>query len=192
MVKHLPIMRETQVQSLGQEDLLEKEMATHSSILAWKIPWTEEPGRPYNPWGRKELIMTERLHFWTQVVYLQTHGYSWPASSHPTVQGSSSLFLLTLPLNTSEGPSCQTSTFGELRDWKDKIMVTEKYWSFSLIRSRRVKQLCKIFEDIGTWVLLLMVICDLMDPMVSYGDGAVSKATSRSSRILQFRCRNEH
>ena len=43
MVKHLPTMRETQVQSLGWEDLLEKEMATHSSILAWKIPWTEEP-----------------------------------------------------------------------------------------------------------------------------------------------------
>ena len=45
MVKHLPTMQETQVQSLGQEDLLEKEMATHSSILAWKIPWMEEPGR---------------------------------------------------------------------------------------------------------------------------------------------------
>ena len=45
MVKHLPTMRETQVQSLGQEDPLKKEMATHSSILAWKIPWTEEAGR---------------------------------------------------------------------------------------------------------------------------------------------------
>ena len=45
MVKCLPTMRETQVQSLGQEDLLEKEIATHSSILAWKIPWMEEPGR---------------------------------------------------------------------------------------------------------------------------------------------------
>ena len=44
MVMCLPTMRETQVQSLGWEDLLEKEMATHSSILAWKIPWTEEPG----------------------------------------------------------------------------------------------------------------------------------------------------
>ena len=43
-VKCLPTMWETWVQSLGQEDLLEKEMATHSSILAWKIPWTEEPG----------------------------------------------------------------------------------------------------------------------------------------------------
>ena len=43
MVKHLPTMRETQVQYLSSDDLLEKEMATHSSILAWKIPWTEEP-----------------------------------------------------------------------------------------------------------------------------------------------------
>ena len=45
MVKRLPTMRETQVQSLVWEDLVEKEMATHSSILAWKIPWTEEPVR---------------------------------------------------------------------------------------------------------------------------------------------------
>ena len=45
MVKCLPAMRETQVQSLGQEDPLEKEMATHSSTLAWKIPWMEGPGR---------------------------------------------------------------------------------------------------------------------------------------------------
>ena len=45
MVKRLSTMWETQVRSLGQEDPLEKEMATHSSTLAWKIPWTEEPGR---------------------------------------------------------------------------------------------------------------------------------------------------
>ena len=45
MVKNLPAMLETQGQSLGQEDPLEEEMATHSSILVWKIPWTEEPGR---------------------------------------------------------------------------------------------------------------------------------------------------
>ena len=43
-IKNLPVMLESQVQSLGQEDSLEKEIATHSSILAWKIPWTEEPG----------------------------------------------------------------------------------------------------------------------------------------------------
>ena len=45
MVKSLPVMQETQVQSLGWEDPLKKEMAIHSSILAWEIPWTEEPGR---------------------------------------------------------------------------------------------------------------------------------------------------
>ena len=44
MVKNPPAMQETQVQSLGQEDPLEKGMATHSSILAWRMPWTEEPG----------------------------------------------------------------------------------------------------------------------------------------------------
>ena len=44
MIKRLPTMRETWVQSLSREDLLEKEIATHSSTLAWKIPWTEEPG----------------------------------------------------------------------------------------------------------------------------------------------------
>ena len=58
MVKRLPAMWETQVRSLGWEDPLEKEMATHSSTLAWKIPWTEEPGR-----GCKELDTTEQLHF---------------------------------------------------------------------------------------------------------------------------------
>ena len=55
-------MWETQIQSLGREDLLEKEMATHSSIHAWKIPWMEEPVG-YSPWGPKESDTTERLHF---------------------------------------------------------------------------------------------------------------------------------
>ena len=45
MLKRLPTMRDTWVQSLGWEDPLEKDIATHSSILAWKIPWTEDPGR---------------------------------------------------------------------------------------------------------------------------------------------------
>jgi hypothetical protein len=49
------------VQSLDREDPLEKEMATHSSILAWKIPGTEEPGRLYSPWGPKESDTTEQL-----------------------------------------------------------------------------------------------------------------------------------
>ena len=59
-VKNLPAIYETWVRSLGREDSLEEGMATHSNILAWRIPWTEEPGG-YSPWDCKESDMTERL-----------------------------------------------------------------------------------------------------------------------------------
>ena len=55
-------IQETRIWCLDQEDLLEKEMTTQSSILAWKIPWTEEPGRLYSPWGHKEVDTTENTH----------------------------------------------------------------------------------------------------------------------------------
>ena len=57
MVKRLSTMQETWVRSLGQEDPVEKKMATHSSILAWRTPWTEEPGRLQSI-GSQELNMT--------------------------------------------------------------------------------------------------------------------------------------
>ena len=60
MIKNLPAMQEICVLSLGQEDTQEKEMATHSSILAWRIPWTEEYGG-YSSWGQKESDMNEWL-----------------------------------------------------------------------------------------------------------------------------------
>ena len=67
MVENLPVMQETQVQSLGQEDPLEKEMATHSSILAWRIPWTEESDR-LQSMVSKSWDMTKQLtHTHTQV-----------------------------------------------------------------------------------------------------------------------------
>ena len=64
-VTRLPTIQETQVQSLGQEDLLEKEMATHSSILAWKIPWMEEP-------SRLSFMGSQRVgHYWaTSLLYI--------------------------------------------------------------------------------------------------------------------------
>ena len=61
-LKRQPAMWETWVQSLGREDPLEKEMATHSSILAWRIPWMEELGGLQST-GHKESDTTERLHF---------------------------------------------------------------------------------------------------------------------------------
>ena len=58
-VKNLPVIQETWVRTLDWEDPLEKGLATHSSILAWRIPWTEKPGVGYSPWGRRELDTTE-------------------------------------------------------------------------------------------------------------------------------------
>ena len=58
-VKNLPAMQEIQAPSLGWGDPREEGMATHSGILAWRIPWTEEPGG-YSPWGHKESDITEQ------------------------------------------------------------------------------------------------------------------------------------
>ena len=70
-VKNLPAMQETWVRSLGWEDPLEEGMATHSSILAWRIPWTEERSLAgYSPWGHKESDMTEQL------IHTHTHTHA--------------------------------------------------------------------------------------------------------------------
>ena len=70
LVKNLPSLLETWVRSLGWEDPLEKEMASHSSILAWKIPWMQEPGRLYSM-GSQESDTTERLQFCTIISNLE-------------------------------------------------------------------------------------------------------------------------
>ena len=74
MVKNLSIIQETQIQSLGGEDPLEKKMAIHSSILAWRIPWTEEPGRLPST-RSQESDTTERLN-----TYPYAHG-----TTHQTI-----------------------------------------------------------------------------------------------------------
>ena len=63
MVNNPPAMRETWVQSLGWEDIMEKGMATHSSILAWKIPWTDEPGRLNQPMGSQSWTQLSKFHY---------------------------------------------------------------------------------------------------------------------------------
>ena len=80
-VKNLPAMQETQLRSLGQEDPLEKEMAAHSSIPAWRIPWTEEPG---SPWGRKNWT---RLSNYTTTVGKRPVGLEgiWKVSEEATI-----------------------------------------------------------------------------------------------------------
>ena len=73
-VKRLSTMRETWVPSLGREDPLEKEMAIHSSTIAWKIPW-QRSLVGYGPWGCKESDTTERLHFPTSLSIPIIHGF---------------------------------------------------------------------------------------------------------------------
>ena len=74
VVKNLQAVQETQVRSLGREDPLKKGMANHSSILARRIPWTEEPGRLYSSGGRKESDMTKQLTL--SLSYLELPGGS--------------------------------------------------------------------------------------------------------------------
>ena len=84
MVKCLSTMRETWVLSLDQEDPLEKEMAIHSSTIAWKVPWTEEPGR-LQSMGVAESDTTERLHCHFQVLRerLKLHHHAQEAFQMP-------------------------------------------------------------------------------------------------------------
>ena len=109
MVKHLPAMQETWVWSLGREDPLEKVMATHSSTLAWKIPWTEEPGRPHSPLGCKKSDTTERLHFQFPLLMF----YSWqhisllPPWLHSSAQCISGLALQGTAILTPSGATAR-------------------------------------------------------------------------------------
>ena len=68
MVENLPAVQETRVQSLGQEDPLEKGMATHSSVLAWRIPWAEEPG------GLQSMGLQRVEHSWVTNICLEVMG----------------------------------------------------------------------------------------------------------------------
>ena len=91
-------MWETWVQSLGREDPLEKEMATHSSILAWRIPWTEELGGLQST-GRKESDTTEQLHFLSLSLFTQRKPLEYKTWHHPTTNST----LLRMPhLNNKE------------------------------------------------------------------------------------------
>ena len=105
MVKHLPAMRETWVRSLGWEDLLEKEIATHSSILAWRIPGTEDPGR-------------------LQFMGSQRVGHDWVTSLHFTSLHLIHVFMkLASQWHSGKESSCQYSRPMQVwfLGWKDPL-----------------------------------------------------------------------
>ena len=109
MLKKLPTTQETQVQSLGREDPLEEGLATHSSILAWRIPWTEGPG------GLQSVGLKRVRHDWTTFTHFQT----LDTSSNIFKNLYSSPLLLTVYKNGNEGPeilkNCSKILYGHIK-----------------------------------------------------------------------------
>ena len=136
MVKRLPTMRETRVQSLGWEDLLEKEMATHSSTLAWKIPWMEEPGR-------------------LQSMGSQRVGHDWATSLSLSYKSVSTML--------DEGLTKNIERDGEIGNYKlneiGTLSMKFKKWN-KLDKSERSSDMD---HEKWKWKLLSHVLCDLMD-----------------------------
>ena len=100
-VNHLPAMQETQVRFLSQEDPLEKEVATHSTILAWRIPWTEEPGR-LQSMGSQELDTTWQLnhHHIDDYLIIECKPECFPR-----------IFSLSIQSGTVDSPEMESSEF---------------------------------------------------------------------------------
>ena len=143
MVKNLPAMWEIRIQSLDQEDPLEKEMATHSSILAWRIPWTEKPGG-LSPWGCKEADMTEQLTH-TVLFYQNCCLVGYVAFIHLQIPFSSLSFL--------EGMKLQSLHLGEMRVCIIITMLIQQHQSqisvtdFIQLIVKMVKSLLAIWEN---------------------------------------------
>ena len=162
-VKRLPTMWETRVQSLGQEDLLEKEMATHYSILAWIIPWMEEPGR-LQSMGSKRV-----RHDWATSVQFSSvqllsrvrlFGTPWTEARQASVSITNTQSLLKLISIKSVMPSIYlilwrpllllTSIFPSIRVFSSESVLHirwPKYWSFSFSPSNEYSGLISFRID---------------------------------------------
>ena len=146
MEKNLPAMRETGIQSLGWEDPLQKGMATHSSILAWRIPWTEEPGRLHSPWCHKESDTTEQLIHTHTYTYTHTHTHTEHTQHLAKEEKKLLCFnkslkqILGKPLKNSDNKKTQISTYISLSITSSEkpslIICSYKMKDSSIIRTR--------------------------------------------------------
>ena len=135
MIKNLPAVWETQVQFLGQEDSLEKEVATHSGILAWNVPWTEEPGRLQS----MELDMTEKTFTFTSQVVLDirsSSGYKQDRQSPDS--GEAHMFM-------REVGNAEVNKQQSLQVLTTDIMWIDKMLWFSFIRSANIFWLSALY-----------------------------------------------
>ena len=144
MVKNLPAMQETQVLTLSQKVSLEKEMTTHSSILAWRILWTEEPGG--GPWGHQESDTTERLTLSWEPGIMISYLFSRHKLSHSSdpqqLSHSNSFNRWSICSFFYQTEACRPhlsprAVWGATRVWGDpsvkhRHLVTARYFVFSL------------------------------------------------------------
>ena len=147
-LKHLPGMWETRVRSLSWEDPLEKEMATHSSTLSWRIPWREEPGRLQSR-GRKESDTTERLHF-LSYGDAQSSMQLWTGQTR-TLKAASSVSEIQLGLDThlkadvsdywSDIRSTHQSSAFWKAPWRCLFRFSAHFWTSEML-SRFCRDLC--------------------------------------------------
>ena len=133
-LKRLPLMQETWVRSLGQEDALEKEMASHSSILAWRIPWTEETGGLYSPRGHKESDTTERLNFNFNFM----HWLQWLTHSKHSINVNKQMLASSL---SSMIPKAQTTMLWAIT-YKNYLLAQYKNEHFKSKRSTKMEIYC--------------------------------------------------
>ena len=207
MVKHLFTMWETQFQSLGWEDILEKEMATHSSIFAWKIPWTEKPGRLQSMesqrighnWATSFSLLLE--HSGSVVIQSLSHvrlfETPWTATSQASLSLTISWGLLKLMSIESVKPSNHLILyrpllllpliFSSVRDFSNELalcIMWSKYWNanFSVIPSKENSGLISIRID---WFDLLAVQ-ETLKGFLQHHSSKVSIAQWSAFFMVQF------
>ena len=155
-VKNLPAMWKTQVWSLGQEDTLEKGMATHSSILAWSIPWTEEP-------GKMQFMGSQRVRYWaintftftTKLSYFSSHEYILRFSTYLWKWETFAYVVLEYKVYflTCVASSCEFA------------LILHFFFS-PMINNILFKKLSKIWECYDHSVEVAMVVCDFLSLFV--------------------------
>ena len=125
MVKNMPAMQESWIQSLGWEDPLEKAMATHSSNLAWEILWTEEP-------GRLQSMGSQRVrHNWATNTHIRTHKRGWFRGFSKHAAAASALVAMWMPLGvscTSSAGSTNTKNKQLKNPWSRDFWKTFHFW----------------------------------------------------------------
>ena len=151
-VKKLPAMQETQVQSLGQEDALEKGVATHSSILAWRIPWTDEPRQAVvhgvAEWDMTKLL-TLHFYFYINNTKCSQKGQSWPCDS--VIRWTLSSYVIHHAIVWRRSAPAASTAFSAPTGLGDPSPCTEGSRAASQEKERKTHHQCVCLTPVTHW-----------------------------------------